>query len=107
MKKKYPKEWFETTKDALQQSFDLGKASNGGFILITKEEIAESMFDLMDAAGMLREPPEPLEIEYCTVHGSQRAIVMGSEFSKCEIGVRYLAPTHNLCEFKKMREVEE
>jgi len=107
--KKWPSEWVALISKHLNGAVEYGRAEASK---LARAQSAANfnwapILEEMDAAGMLKDIPEPLEIDYCTVHGSQRAIVMGSEFSRCEIAVRYLASTHNVCEYKKMREVEE
>lgn len=71
MKKKYPKAWVQLIQKHLQGAVEYGIARGNGDIysqlpLFNWEPVLEEM----DAAGMLREVPAPLEIEFCVSHNA-------------------------------------
>lgn len=95
MKKKYPKDWTNVVFKYME-SWKTYTVNRGRFLTFAESE-AIAFLDYMDAAGMLKDIPEPLEIEYCKEH-SQR-------ISKC-YEVKSRAPQDE-CTIVKMREVEE
>ncbi len=102
MKNKYPKYWIETVGKCLRRSFELGRADN---VIRTHTEsdplmnVAYTMAE-MEAVGMLREVPEPLEIEYCTSH-------QGAGRTPINCPQQVFSLHGSKCTFVKMREVEE
>jgi len=89
--KKFPKEWIIKMRDLIRLS------------VYSKVDFAADKFlSELDAAGMLKDIPEPLEIEYCVAHG-----YVGKRRDGNCVDMELYPFSENRCNFKKMREVEE
>lgn len=100
MKKKYPKDWTNVVFKYME-SWKTYTVNRGRFLTFAESE-AIAFLDYMDAAGMLAPIPEPLEIEYCVVHG-----YVGKRHDGNCVDMKLYPFSENRCNFKKMREVEE
>lgn len=88
--KKYSKEWIEYVRKNLN-----GSSLN-----------PETVLHEMEQLGMLRNIPEPLEVEYCRYHGAAKH----SNDHRCYISINYYDINKvqiEDCKFIKLREVVE
>ena len=99
MKKKYPKTWIMTVSEFLYQvKSEIEKGH-----LIDIQKTTDALLSSAQSAGMLKDAPEPLEIEWCVEHESARD---GNE--ACQVrNFGALIKKYPTCRFIKMREVEE
>ncbi len=104
MKKEYPKKWCDIVSasfKALVTYFE-----NGGRSKICCETEVLALLQKMDAAGMLKDIPEPLEINFCNYHGGSK-----NREGVCEVLDVYLSKGdtsyETICKFTKMKEVIE
>ena len=103
--KKYPKAWLDVAKSLKALDFiELMGAYNVRYTYLNPEDVLARL----DAAGMLKDVPEPVEFEWCSVHNCftkynesdcdyiGHQIVCGRSLNKEE-----------KCEFVKLRGVDE
>lgn len=107
MTKKYPESWCRVIAAALIKSYEAGykdgqdPASEEPWLMSTT-----TILDSLEEAGMLKDIPEPLEIEYCTVHGARRNSIWKEKCNVSQV-LHGSQSSPEGCTFIKMREVEK
>lgn len=117
MKKKYPKEWYRVVDEIVMSCYTVGYNDAHPAYPLPDEPRENAKEDVilskLDAAEMLKAVPEPIEIEWCRTHNFP--LFFGPpklerlRGSKCcfRIAMMETWSLINICEFVKLREVEE
>lgn len=109
MKKKFPKPWVQAILEMCVDNYNMGKKGESfpkiGFA--EGELYGNHLLSSLDTAGMLREVPALLEVEYCTKHGARaqtQKYVVGHNV--CLV-LAESAIYPGCCTFVKLRQVDE